>query len=190
MPPFRKLLTICTAALALVSVTAAPALADRNWQRGNGIAYKQGFRNGAFNANRHFNNQFDRRGFNNRGFNRNFNNRRFNNRGGLNGAEAAVIGVGAGLLSLALINNSRQNRQPNTVVVREQVVVQPQQVVTGYPQPAYNPNLPPAGQGGSCLQTREYQTTVIIGGTPRDAYGTACLQPDGSWLQGPAIAAP
>lgn len=28
---------------------------------------------------------------------------------------------------------------------------------------------------------REYQQTVIIGGEERQAYGTACRQPDGSW---------
>lgn len=37
----------------------------------------------------------------------------------------------------------------------------------------------------SCLQEREYQTTVIVGGREVDAYGTACLQPDGSWNRGP-----
>lgn len=34
-------------------------------------------------------------------------------------------------------------------------------------------------QGQYC---REYQQTVIIGGQPQQAYGTACRQPDGSWL--------
>lgn len=38
----------------------------------------------------------------------------------------------------------------------------------------------------SCLQEREYQTTVFVGGREVDAYGTACLQPDGSWRRGPA----
>ncbi len=28
---------------------------------------------------------------------------------------------------------------------------------------------------------REYTQTVMIGGTPHRAYGTACRQPDGSW---------
>ena len=37
-----------------------------------------------------------------------------------------------------------------------------------------------------CLQEREYQTTVIVGGQEVEAYGTACLQPDGAWLRGPA----
>jgi hypothetical protein len=38
----------------------------------------------------------------------------------------------------------------------------------------------------SCLQEREYQTTVVVGGKQVEAYGTACLQPDGSWSRGPA----
>ncbi len=29
---------------------------------------------------------------------------------------------------------------------------------------------------------REYYQTVTIGGRPQQAYGTACRQPDGSWL--------
>jgi surface antigen len=28
---------------------------------------------------------------------------------------------------------------------------------------------------------REYQTRTLVGGAWRDAYGTACRQPDGSW---------
>lgn len=38
----------------------------------------------------------------------------------------------------------------------------------------------------SCLQEREYTTTVKVGGRNVEAYGTACLQPDGSWRRGPA----
>lgn len=33
----------------------------------------------------------------------------------------------------------------------------------------------------TCLQEREYQTTIVVGGKNVPAYGTACLQPDGSW---------
>ena len=47
-----------------------------------------------------------------------------------------------------------------------------------YQRNAYQPN-----SSSSCLQEREYQTTVIVGGRPVDAYGTACLQPDGSWTR-------
>jgi hypothetical protein len=28
---------------------------------------------------------------------------------------------------------------------------------------------------------REYQSSVVIGGVSRPSYGTACLQPDGTW---------
>jgi hypothetical protein len=28
---------------------------------------------------------------------------------------------------------------------------------------------------------REYQSTVTVGGQPQPSYGTACLQPDGTW---------
>lgn len=40
--------------------------------------------------------------------------------------------------------------------------------------------------GGYCLQQREYQSRVTVGGRSVDAYGTACLQPDGSWRYAPA----
>ena len=56
---------------------------------------------------------------------------------------------------------------------------QPQ--VEVYPAPQYS-----YGTGSTCLQEREYQTKVIVGGKQVDAYGTACLQPDGSWRRTPA----
>lgn len=31
------------------------------------------------------------------------------------------------------------------------------------------------------LQCREYTRTIYIGGQPQQGFGTACLQPDGSW---------
>lgn len=53
------------------------------------------------------------------------------------------------------------------------------------PAPAYSyPG--PGSQDSSCLQEREYQTTVIVGGKNVPAYGSACLQPDGSWRRSPA----
>ncbi len=41
-----------------------------------------------------------------------------------------------------------------------------------------------------CVQTREYQTRVTVGGRNRDAYGTSCLLRNGQWLQGPPILVP
>jgi len=42
----------------------------------------------------------------------------------------------------------------------------------------------------TCLQTREYTTTIIIEGKEVQAYGTKCLRPDGSWSYGPAQPVP
>lgn len=55
---------------------------------------------------------------------------------------------------------------------------------SSYPVPAthYKQDTPT----NTCLQEREYQMKVIVGGKEADAYGTACLQPDGSWFRGPA----
>ena len=43
-----------------------------------------------------------------------------------------------------------------------------------------NPTSAPyrASNGLTC---REFQTTITVGGQAQPAYGTACLQPDGSW---------
>jgi hypothetical protein len=59
-----------------------------------------------------------------------------------------------------------------------------------YPEQQYTPpprtNYQYSEPGSTCLQEREYQMTVIVGGKEAEAYGTACLQPDGSWYRGPA----
>lgn len=58
-----------------------------------------------------------------------------------------------------------------------------------YPSVAAPYTALPYSTGSStstCLQEREYQMKVIVGGKAADAYGTACLQPDGSWYRGPA----
>jgi len=41
-----------------------------------------------------------------------------------------------------------------------------------------------------CEMVREYQTQVTIDGKLVDAYGDACLQPDGTWKRGPAKLVP
>ncbi len=47
----------------------------------------------------------------------------------------------------------------------------------------------PAAQE-TCLQEREYQTEIVIDDEVLPAYGTACLQQDGSWkvVSGPIVA--
>ena len=44
---------------------------------------------------------------------------------------------------------------------------------------SYTPLRDGTDQSGAYC--REYQTTVTVGGEYREAYGTACRQPDGSW---------
>lgn len=39
----------------------------------------------------------------------------------------------------------------------------------------------PVYQAPNGQYCREYQSTVSVGGQPHPSYGTACLQPDGSW---------
>ncbi|MEE8294906.1 MAG: hypothetical protein V3R64_04270 [Sphingomonadales bacterium] len=36
-----------------------------------------------------------------------------------------------------------------------------------------------------CTETREYQTSIFVDGQEQQAFGTACLMPDGSWVAGP-----
>jgi len=83
----------------------------------------------------------------------------------------------AGLLFGALVGYAISNSQ------QEQ---RPQQTPQGYEAPRYVPQVEQTTSSvEQCLQTREYQTRVIINGEEVDAYGTACLQPDGSWKRGP-----
>jgi hypothetical protein len=56
------------------------------------------------------------------------------------------------------------------------------------PPPAYYPPpeayAPPSTVGEESAQDqtcREYQSTTTIDGRPQPSYGTACLQPDGTW---------
>lgn len=92
----------------------------------------------------------------------------------------ALLGFGVGALTVEALNDRPRRREPDVVYV-------PADPVRSVPAPARaagyaNPDF----AGANCLQTREYQTVVVIGGLEREAYGTACLQQDGSWLRGPA----
>jgi hypothetical protein len=54
------------------------------------------------------------------------------------------------------------------------------------PQASYEPSIPadqasPTYIDQSGQTCREYQSNAIIGGVTRRTYGTACLQPDGTW---------
>lgn len=178
-------------------MTAAPAYSQRDVRFGGPVGQVNinAFRRG---GDWRFHN---RRGFQNRAFIgrnwawadqrrfRRFQNRRFvDRRGGLDATGAAIVGAGIGVLGLAILNQNRVNQRPAPVIVQQPVVVQPPLNVI--PQQSFGQPFA-ANQGvGQCLQVREYQTTIIVGGVQREAYGNACLQPDGSWRQGPAVLLP
>ncbi|HHJ17685.1 MAG TPA: hypothetical protein ENJ80_13415 [Gammaproteobacteria bacterium] len=65
-------------------------------------------------------------------------------------------------------------------------IQQPYYAPAPAPAPAPQYQYQPGGPASTCLQEREYQMKVTVGGRQVDAYGTACLQPDGSWSRGPA----
>lgn len=103
------------------------------------------------------------------------------------GAGDVLLGVGVGFLLYNAIDNARRPEPAYAPYYPPARPYAPPPVVrrTAHP-PRYAP--PPAPRdgfaGADCLQTREYTTTIVIGGREQDAYGTACLQPDGSWLKG------
>lgn len=83
-----------------------------------------------------------------------------------NEVAAAIIGFGLGFVAKAILDDHHH-------AVPEKVVYVP--LADG---------ADVSGEPVRCLQTREYQTTIDIDGIAREAYGTACLQPDGAWLMG------
>ncbi len=64
------------------------------------------------------------------------------------------------------------------------VVAPPPPPAVVYQQPAPTYYVAPQQAPAMVQQQpycREYQKTVIIGGQPQPGFGTACMQPDGSW---------
>ncbi len=61
------------------------------------------------------------------------------------------------------------------------VVVYPAPPVVVYEPPPRVVYAPAPTRLRNDAQCREYQSTVMVGGRPQSSYGTACLQPDGTW---------
>ncbi|WP_417317541.1 hypothetical protein [Emcibacter sp.] len=102
------------------------------------------------------------------------------------GSDVAIGLLAGGLLVYGLTQAAQQNNQKEVIYVP-----------ANQPPPAggrgWAASPPPqqvAYSHGSCLQEREYQTTITVGNEAVPAYGTACLQPDGSWKFGPAKEVP
>jgi hypothetical protein len=60
------------------------------------------------------------------------------------------------------------------------------EVTSTPPAPPVTSQYPATAQINPCLQEREYRTRIMVGGKEVEGYGTACLQPDGSWRYGTA----
>jgi hypothetical protein len=108
--------------------------------------------------------------------------------------DTVVLGIGLGILGLALAtaatskkNRPLENRDWNSPDRSYQF-----DPPARYQEPDYDADSPAENDfvDSSCLQTREYQTSIRIDGNTVRAYGNACLQPDGSWLKGPPSAVP
>jgi hypothetical protein len=80
-----------------------------------------------------------------------------------------ILGYGLGVYQNS--NAANQDNYPQT---------------TSAPPPPVTPQYPTTAQMTPCLQQREYTTQIMVGGKPVEGYGTACLQPDGSWRYGAA----
>ncbi|MDX1697104.1 MAG: hypothetical protein R3308_02410 [Thiohalobacterales bacterium] len=143
----------------------ATALADdghRKYNRGHGHHDRYDSRHHKRHYKRHKKHRYDKHHYGHRGYGRHY---YYDD----DDDEDLLIGlVVGGILGYAI--NSAQHRDDYSYDRNS------------YSQEVYTP--PPA-YSGSCLQEREYQTTVIVGGREVDAYGTACLQPDGSWKRSP-----
>ena len=147
---------------------------------------------------------------NNRGYNRGYRNDRYYNRGYNRGGHVSTSitysNYGYGNYGYRGPRNygyrSRgygyaqpygYNPRPRTRVVyvesAPQTIVQQVPVYTQAPAaPVYQQQQ--QAQNSSCLQSREYTTTIEIGGETVPAYGQACLQQDGSWKFGDPVAVP
>jgi len=96
-----------------------------------------------------------------------------------------VLGVGLGYLMFG--GSSRRDRQHDSHYYSPRYV-EVERAVIYRKGPTYRETVNNAQrnkfESADCLQVREYQTIIIIGGEEQEAYGDACLQPDGSWTQG------
>lgn len=186
MNKFGYLIRSSVFALGLAAFGLAPAtqaLADNNKHRKHYIGHAKNYSYNHHNYKRHY--------YNRPHYNRHSKWRghyRYNShRHGGHGGEVALGLLTGGLIFYALTANQRNNYYDRgydrKVYVQQQpVYVQPQQQWTG--GQAAQP------QNSGCLQVREYQTTITVGGQSVPAYGQSCLQQDGSWKLGPAIPEP
>ena len=79
----------------------------------------------------------------------------------------------SGMVIGGMLSHFASTQRPQTVIVKDSnttVVPNARQVVRK--------------EFSACVMTREYTTVISIDGKERDAYGTRCMKPDGSWVLG------
>jgi len=142
---------------------------------------KNHYRNHYRNHNRHYS-------YNHRNRYRHYNHRpTYHSHRSNHGSDLAFGLVAGSLLTYGLTQSARNDDYygNRTVYVQQQPVK--------YAQPnqqTWTQSQAPAQPDNNCLQVREYQTTITIGGRDVRAYGQSCLQPDGSWKLGTPIPEP
>ena len=164
----QLVLTAVTAGILAISSVSAPAWAGGSIHVGGG--YSSGYYGGHHGYRGHYG-------------------------GGYHGhGDDAAVALFAGLLFGGLLGyaisedrqyaaaRSHYYQAPPPAHVHSYYYERPVQTVPA-PAPAF---AEPSG----CLQTREYTTTINIDGKAKEAYGTRCLQADGTWLLGPPKLAP
>ena len=112
------------------------------------------------------------------------------------GGKGAAIGGVSGLLLGALAGNTLGREKRYSPPPTQGYYAPPPAGYTAYQQPAYRAATtyvpppappvvvappPPAYSANYC---RDFNQKIIIDGVEKNAYGKACLQPDGSWRMG------
>lgn len=193
----KKILKRTATALSIVGLGASMIAAAPAAQAGStsvGVVYVGGGHRNHYRGGRHYygGRNYYRGG---RGYYRGgYGYRRHRGRGFGN----ALLGFGVGILAYDAISKSNRRSSSNAYERGYRDGAR-----TDYDQDGYytgqrqgNTNYQQGNTGGvvsqnsNCLQTREYQTVIVIGGEEKDAYGTACLMPDGAWTYGPPTAEP
>ncbi|MBL4800469.1 MAG: hypothetical protein JKY45_01160 [Emcibacter sp.] len=182
MSKFSRIIKISVFTLGLAIFGLAPAAQAIAEHKYNNHYNKHAYNK--HNNNHNYNRRHNRPSYNKYSSNRYYYGKRHHNRHhNSHGGDVALGVLTGGLLFYALTANQRRNTETIYVQQQQPVYVQPaQQQWTGR-QPVQVIN-------NSCLQVREYQTTITVGGQTVPAYGQSCLQADGSWKLGPATPEP
>lgn len=183
----KKFIVAGVSAAALVFATISPAFADDHGyrhHRGDHDRYDDDYdRN-----NDYYNNHDDsdnRYNYNN-GYGRYQKRKRSNDNG-------TALGIGLGVVGLALVlgamssgnknKNRNQQRDSNSWYRGDANRNEDGNWRNPDGNIAYSGNYKQFS-ANDCLETREYQSRVTVGGRNREAYGTSCLMQSGQWVQG------